>query len=134
MRTGNGQRLKGRKIVRAARTARIRFDRVKGLPIDGVVIATKRLARARSIHCDSYSARQIHEIESVSSRLGERAVAGNGVVQHLLDVTIRYRRARVRCGERNRTNARAMPNLILRGIVLRKLIDERTGQNVIEEA
>src|SRR6266567_8058161 len=107
VRTGVSQSIKYRHIAGAAGAIRIRLYRVEDLPIDIVMVATKRLAGTTSALFHSNSRWDVNEKKRVCARLRESGVIGNLVLEHVLYVRVGYRLAWIGRGHRGSAGAAA---------------------------
>src|SRR5258708_6850032 len=134
VRTGVSQGIQYRQIAGAAGAIRIRLYRVEDLPIDIVMVAAKRLARTTSALVHSNSRWEVNEIKRVGARLRESGVIGNLVLEHVLYVRIGYRLAWIGRSYRGSADAAAVSNSLRLRTIFGQLIDERAGQDIIEES
>src|SRR5215472_10960206 len=133
VRTRGGQCIGDGETSRAAGASRIRHDRIEDLPGDVVVVTAERRAGRRTALYDTHTRRKVDEIQSVRSWVRKRVVCRYLVLLHMLDGGIRDRSIQRGCGDGDSTGMLAVPDRMAGNAVLVKLVDQRAGQDEIEE-
>src|SRR5579872_7423508 len=122
MRAGRGQCVQRGHAPQAAAAIGERHHRVEDAAVDGLVVATERLARAAAALHHGHARLQVHEVQHIRPRLRKRRVGGNLLLEHVLDGVVADRVVERRLGDRRRADALAMPNLSGSRAVLAELV------------
>ena len=102
------------------------------------VVPAEGLTRASGAQDGGDARREIDEVEGVIRRGGQGVIV-DPILDRLLDLGIRYLapasngRARLRIDDGSGADASPVPNGVVWHAVLAQEVDERTGQNEVEE-
>src|SRR5579864_6963421 len=106
-----------RQSTKASRTTRKRHDCIKNPTVNGIVIATELLTRTTPALHNGSTGWQEDKIQGVWSWLRECGVAGNFLLQQLLNGLISHRGGRLTRCERDTPRSLSMCDRLCRNIV-----------------